>query len=108
MKKKILSTLLAGAMVLSMAACGNSADNTANNSSTTGSSSQGTTSSDAGQASDTQTDSFTYPMDAITLTVNGTVDGGTDYYDDSQHPAWAKDLYYHKVIKEKTALPYRT
>lgn len=104
MKKKILSTLLAGAMVLSMAACGNSADNTANNSSTAGSSSQGTTSSDAGQASDTQTDGFTYPMDAITLTVNGTVDGGTDYYDDSQHPAWAKDLYYHKVIKEKTGV----
>lgn len=108
MKKKILSTLLAGAMVLSMAACGNSADNSAdntgNNSSTTGSTSQGTTSSDASQASDTQTDSFTYPMDAITLTVNGTVDGGTDYYDDSKHPAWAKDLYYHKVIKEKTGV----
>ena len=55
MKKKILATLLAGAMVLSMAACGNSADNTANNSSAAGSTSQGTTSSDAGQASDTQT-----------------------------------------------------
>lgn len=103
MRKRILSTLLAGAMVLSLAACGSSTDNSNNVADST---SQGAASTEAGQTSDgqAQADSFTYPMDAVTLTVNGSVDGGVDFYDDSQHPAWAKDLYYYKVIREKTGV----
>lgn len=98
MKKKILSTLLAGIMVLSMAACGSTNDDSTVG--TTGSSVEEEQTVTDGQSADT----FTYPMKEITLTVNGSVDGGTDYYDDSLHPSWAQDLYYHKIIKEKTGV----
>lgn len=64
------------------------------------STSQSVASEEAGQSAD----GFTYPMDAVTLTVNGSVDGSVDYYDDSQHPTWAKDLYYFKVIRDKTGV----
>ncbi|MGN0166578.1 MAG: hypothetical protein ACI4AB_00925 [Acetatifactor sp.] len=98
-KHKLLSALLIGTMALSMAACGKSSENTA----------AGSNTQSPKDISDTNTtsnaaDDFQYPMEAITLTFNGTADGGYEYYDDSQHPQWSQDLYYHKVMRDKTGV----
>ena len=100
MKKKFLSILLTGVLVLSMASCGNS---NSNNQTTKSPENQTQTQM---QGSDNQTvgDNFTYPMEPVTLTINGSGDGGTKFYDDSLHPAWAKDIYMHKVMRDETGV----
>lgn len=111
MKKKLISLLLAGGMILSMAACGNS-DQEVSQSQTGGSESSATGSSEAAGGSETAgsseasapADDFTYPMEPVTFTFNGSGSGGTDYYDDNEHPAWAKDIYIHKVMRDKTGV----
>lgn len=111
MKKKLISLLLAGGMILSMAACGNS-DQEVSQSQTGGSESSATGSSEAAGGSETAgsseasapADDFTYPMEPVTFTFNGSGSGGTDYYDDNEHPAWAKDIYIHKIMRDKTGV----
>ncbi|MDE6926087.1 MAG: extracellular solute-binding protein [Acetatifactor sp.] len=113
MKKKLISLLLAGGMILSMAACGNSeqgdsqsqtggTENSAAGSSET-SGSEGSEASGSGEAA-APADDFTYPMEPVTFTFNGSGSGGTDYYDDNEHPAWAKDIYIHKVMRDMTGV----
>ena len=84
MKKKLISLLLAGGMILSMAACGNS-DQEVSQSQTGGSESSATGSSEAAGGSETAgsseasapADDFTYPMEPVTFTFNGSGSGGT-------------------------------
>lgn len=108
MKKKIISLILAGAMLLSMTACGDSGEESKSSdsqSSAQESSNTGSTQENASSGSvEAVEDTFTYPMDPITFTFNGSGSGGTDYYDDSQHPDWAKDIYAHKVMRDKTGV----
>ncbi len=113
MKKKIISLLMAGLMVMSMAACGNSEEGNSQSQSNQGS--EGSESSTVGSSavsggseasgnSEAPADDFTYPMEPITFTFNGSGSGGTDFYDDNEHPAWAKDIYIHKVMRDKTGV----
>lgn len=111
MKKKIISLLLAGGMILSMAACGNShqevsQSQTGGSESSTAGSSEAAGGSEAAGSSEASApaDDFTYPMEPVTFTFNGSGSGGTDYYDDNEHPAWAKDIYIHKVMRDKTGV----
>ena len=103
MRKKILSTLLAGVMLLSMTSCG-SDENSVGSAGNGEQSKQEQQNAESSTVGEQAADDFTYPMEEITLTINGSQDGGTDFYDDSQHPEWAKDLYYHKVMREKTGV----
>ncbi len=113
MKKKIISLLMAGLMVMSMAACGNSEEGNSQSQSNQGSegsesstvgSSAASGGSEASGNSEAPADDFTYPMEPITFTFNGSGSGGTDFYDDNEHPAWAKDIYIHKVMRDKTGV----
>lgn len=104
--------MLAGAMVLSMAACGNKDEGSQNAGSQSGNQSQesaggaenSAVSGSEAAGSEAPADDFTYPMEPITFTFNGSGSGGTDYYDDSEHPDWAKDIYIHKVMRDKTGV----
>lgn len=101
LKKKVLSLILAGMMAFTMTACKGSQD---------GAAVAATQGADAGMAVAEQTkengteEGFAYPMEEITFTINGTADGGTDYYNDSEHPQWAKDIYIQKVMRDKTGV----
>lgn len=83
MKKKVLSILLAGAMVMSMAACGGDSGNdqssAASGSSTGSSSSAGSSAADAGNASGELVDGKFAETRTITVEVyNRENDGGSD------------------------------
>lgn len=119
MKKKLISLLLTGTMILSIAGCGGSngedsqsqavgAEETQKTENNAAGSSETAGNSEAAAGGETTVpataDDFTYPMEPITFTFNGSGSGGTDYYDDSEHPAWAKDIYIHKVVRDKTGV----
>lgn len=97
LNKKVLLVILAAAMALTAACKGSEDAGTANQSSANGTNTEQTKAEGTGEG-------FSYPMEEMTFTINGTTDGGTDYYDDSEHPAWAKDIYIHKVMRDKTGV----
>ncbi|MCD7819778.1 MAG: extracellular solute-binding protein [Lachnospiraceae bacterium] len=86
------------------AGCGSS--DSASGSGNTGSSESTAISDSAGSDSSSvnSTDTFSYPMEAVTLTINASVDGTADYYDLSEVPEWAHPYYYHVVMRDKTGV----
>lgn len=57
-----------------------------------------------GQAADGAVrEDFTYPMEAMTLTINYTSDG-SDIYDNSDMAEWCKDMGFQKNLQEATGI----
>lgn len=95
--KKCMGLLMTCSLVTGLlAACG-SADGAQESSSNAGSSS-GTI------ESQTAEEEFTYPMDAVTLTINYTSDGATSMYDTTDLPEWCKDMGFQENLRQATGV----
>lgn len=85
MKKKLLSLLLATAMVATMAGCGDSSTTTTP-SSDAGSTTQSST--DAGSTPESSTPAEDFKLDKITMVVNGTLTANADNRQDAFEEQW--------------------
>lgn len=96
--KQIWGLLLTCSLVTGLfTACG-SAEDTQESSSGAGSSSAGTV------GSQTVEEEFSYPMDAVTLTINYTSDGATSMYDTTDLPEWCKDMGFQENLRQATGV----
>lgn len=95
-KQKVLATLLAAVMTMSMAACG-SESNSQESSTASVTDSQSTVSSSSESEPE---DNFTYPMEAVTLTINN----DNDFYDMTDYGYVPAEDFFWNVLKEKTGV----
>ncbi len=95
-KQKVLATLLAAVMTMSMAACG-SESNSQESSTASVTDSQSTVSSSSESEPE---DNFTYLMEAVTLTINN----DNDFYDMTDYGYVPAEDFFWNVLKEKTGV----
>lgn len=99
--KRIWGLLLTCSLVTGLfAACGSADDGAQESASIAGSTgaSSGTISSQPAE------EEFTYPMDAVTLTINYTSDGANSMYDTANLPEWCKEMGFQENLRQATGV----